>query len=85
MRVDVRLFAAAREKAGAATITVELAAPATVGNLKRALGEQVPALGPLLPSLMIAVSSEYADESRAIGPGEEVAVIPPVSGGAQRV
>jgi molybdopterin converting factor subunit 1 len=82
MRVVVRLFAVARERAGAASVVLDVGDPVTVGSLKRALREQVPELAPMLASFMVAVDSEYADEARVIQEGEEVAVIPPVSGGA---
>jgi molybdopterin converting factor subunit 1 len=81
VNVPVRLFAAARECAGASQISVELPERSTVADLKRALSELYPALVPMIPSLMIAVSAEYADDSSPIPPGAEVALIPPVSGG----
>lgn len=81
MTVHVRLFALARQIAGRPEVTLELAEPATVGALKRALADAYPALAPLLPNLMIAVAAEYAGDATAIPPGAEVAAIPPVSGG----
>jgi molybdopterin converting factor subunit 1 len=82
--VTLRLFAVARQRAGAAEVGVELDGPATVGELRRAVAEQHPALAPLLPGMMVAVASEYAGDDREIREGEEVALIPPVSGGAAR-
>ncbi|RUL81420.1 MoaD/ThiS family protein [Tautonia sociabilis] len=81
MTVTVRLFAVARQRAGAPEVLVELPDPATVADLKRAVAGQHPALAPLLPGMMVAVSAEYAGEDRRIGPDDEVALIPPVSGG----
>jgi molybdopterin converting factor subunit 1 len=81
VRVSVRLFALARQRAGRPTVELALAEPATVATLKQALIEAVPALAPLLPSLLFAVDSEYAADHQVIRPGAEVAAIPPVSGG----
>jgi molybdopterin converting factor subunit 1 len=82
MKVHVRLFALARQRAGRSEVVVELPEPATVADLKRSLAEAIPELAPLVSSLMIAVDSEYAGDDRVITPGSEVAVIPPVSGGS---
>ncbi len=54
----------------------------TVADLRAALGEHLPALAPLLPTVMIAVDEEYAGDDAPIPPGSRLAVIPPVSGGA---
>lgn len=84
MRVDLHLFAMARQRAGRSPLTLDLPEPARVADLKAALARAVPDLAALLPSIRIAVDSEYADDDRAIHPGSELAAIPPVSGGAQR-
>ena len=81
MRIDVRLFAVARQRIGSATLAVDLPEHATVADLRRSLAESAPALADILPKLMIAVDSEYADDDRELSPGSEVAIIPPVSGG----
>ena len=81
MRVTVRLFAGARQRAGRPEVTLELAGPATVAGLKRELAASYPELAPLVPTLMIAVAAEYASDDTTIPPGAEVAAIPPVSGG----
>ncbi len=82
MRVTVRLFAVARQRAGRPEVTLDLPEPATVGSLKRALAAGYPELAPLVPGLMIAVAAEYAPDDTPIYPGAEVAAIPPVSGGS---
>jgi len=82
MQVRVRLFAIARERAGAPEIALDLPEGATVAALKAAIRSQTPALAPLLPSLMFAVDAEYAVDETVIPPGAEVAAIPPVSGGS---
>ncbi len=81
MKVHVRLFALAKQRAGRSEVVVELPEPATVADLKRSLVEALPELAPLASSLLIAVDSEYAGDDQVVGPGSEVAVIPPVSGG----
>jgi len=82
MRVTVLLFAAARVRAGSPTWVVELAEPATVADLKAALGESCPALVPLMKSSRVAVDATYAADDHPISLTSEVAIIPPVSGGA---
>lgn len=81
IRVEVQLFAVARQLAGRETVAVSLAEPATVGRLRQALGEQFPALASVLPHVMFAVNAEYADDQSVIPSGAQVACIPPVSGG----
>ena len=81
MRVTIQLFAEARRRAGAAALALELPEGAAVADLRRALAEARPALGPLLPSLWIAVDSEYAADDLALNEAQEIAAFPPVSGG----
>jgi molybdopterin synthase catalytic subunit len=77
MHVRVRLFAALRERAGEPERRVELAEGATVGDAWAAL-----ALGDEPDGLLYAVNREYAERETALRDGDEVALIPPVSGGA---
>lgn len=77
MRVRVRLFAALRERAGADEVELELPDGAVVGD---ALA-QVSALTADLPVVM-AVNREYAGADQALSAGDEIALIPPVSGGS---
>ncbi len=84
MNVELRLFAAARDRVGRTMLGLELPDPATVADLRRALTDAEPALAPLLPSIRFAVDSEYADDATPIRPGAELAAIPPVSGGSGR-
>jgi molybdopterin converting factor small subunit len=76
----VQLFTAARDAAGSETVDVELADATTVGDLRRALAEQLPALTPLVPLMMFAVDADYADDRTVLHEGADVAAIPPVSG-----
>ena len=74
MLVSVRLFAGLRERAGASHVDVELPDDATVADLLAAL-ELAPR------SCVAAINREYADGTARIAPGDEVALVPPVSGG----
>jgi MoaE-MoaD fusion protein len=77
MRLEVRLFAVLRERAGADSLEIELDDGATVADA-------VAALAPMAGGMpfRVAVNREYADESDRLSPGDELAAIPPVSGGA---
>src|SRR5437762_4761925 len=77
MPVTVRLFAGLREQAGWSQRELEAE---TVADVWPALG-----LGAEPPGLLYAVNREYAERDRALADGDEVALIPPVSGGAFRV
>lgn len=81
MTVTVKLFAAAREKAGADSLALELPAAARVAGLRAELVRRVPALAGLLARSAIAVNHEFADDEQALNAADEVAIIPPVSGG----
>lgn len=81
MNVKVKLFAAARDLAGQREVAVDLSANATIGDLRRRLLEQIPPLAPLLSHAMFAVDAEYVSDDAPIHEQEEIACIPPVSGG----
>ena len=81
MRLKVKLFAVARQRAGQESVEVDLPAAATVGQLRSAIVEQHPPLAPIVAHVRFAVNSEYAADSLAIPAAAEVALIPPVSGG----
>lgn len=81
MKVNVKLFAAARQFAGADEISLEVDAGATVADLRKALVTAIPELEPLAAQMRYAVNSEYANGDRALADSDEVACIPPVSGG----
>jgi MoaE-MoaD fusion protein len=83
MPVTVLYFAAAREAAGAARETLE-PTPSTVGDLRLRLLALRPTLGPVLVRSRVAVDGEFADDAAPLRDGAEVAIIPPVAGGAPR-
>src|SRR6476646_5820587 len=77
VRVAVKLFAALREQRGAREVELELADGARVDDVWRALE-----LGDEPAGLVYAVNRSYADREEVLAEGDEVALIPPVSGGA---
>jgi MoaE-MoaD fusion protein len=80
MRVVVRLFAGLRERAGAGERELDLFEGARVADVWPALD-----LGDEPPGLLYAVNKDYADDDRPLADGDEVALIPPVSGGSFRL
>ena len=82
LRIRVRLFAMQRETAGMKELRLEVPVGATVDDAWGAVVEVVPALAPGRSSLRFAVNGDYADPDRTLADGDEVACIPPVSGGA---
>ena len=76
----MRLFAALRERAGAPRVEVDLVDGAVVGDVWPRLG-----LGEEPPGILYAVNRVYADRDAELSAGDEVAVIPPVSGGDFRL
>jgi molybdopterin converting factor subunit 1 len=81
MTVTVRLFARARDLAGADRVTVELPPDATAGDLRRQLATRVPALATLLDRSALAVGGEFAADDQLLSADAEIALLPPVSGG----
>jgi len=80
--MKVRLFARARDLAGADRVEIELPAGATVGDLRQRLAAAYPALASLLERSALAVNDEFADDALTLPANAEVALLPPVSGGA---
>ena len=80
VRVKVRLFAALREQVGARSLELELPDGATVADVWAALEH-----GPEPPGLVYARNRSYVGREVVLADGDEVAVIPPVSGGAFRL
>lgn len=81
MNVTVKLFARARDLAGADAVVLDLPDGARVAELRAALVERVPTMKALAPQLFIAVNNDYADDARPLAPRDEIACFPPVSGG----
>jgi molybdopterin converting factor subunit 1 len=81
MQVNVLLFAALAERANRRASTVRLEEPATVSTLLEEIGRQHPELTDLLPHCFVSVNQEYAHAGTKIQDGDEIAILPPVSGG----
>ena len=82
LRVRVRLFAIQRELAGTREVPLELGPGSTVEDAWGAVVSRFPGLGPGRPSVRFARNGDYADATTVLADGDEVAFIPPVSGGA---
>jgi molybdopterin synthase catalytic subunit len=82
MRVRVRLFAIQRELVGAREVALDLSDGADVAAAWAALVAAHPSLAPGRDSVRYARNGEYADPATTLADGDELAVIPPVSGGA---
>jgi molybdopterin converting factor subunit 1 len=81
MRITVRLFARLRDLAGTRELMRDVPAGATVETVWQVLASEWPALAPHRPSVSAAVNAEYARFATPIADGDEVAFLPPVSGG----
>jgi molybdopterin converting factor subunit 1 len=79
--VRVLLFGAAADRAGARETELAVDEATTVGELWPLLAERHPGLSPMRDTLAFAVNGEYARPETGVAPGDEVAVLPPVSGG----
>lgn len=82
MTVRALLFASLKDVAGAREIEEELAPGSTVADLSARLSERFPRLGERLRTVRVAVNEAIADPARELQPGDEVAYLPAVSGGA---
>lgn len=81
MHVTVRLFARLRDLAGQGELVRAIPAEATVAGVWQDLVRDFPAFAPYRPSLSCAVNAEYAPFRTPVTDGDEVAFLPPVSGG----
>jgi molybdopterin synthase sulfur carrier subunit len=81
MRVTIRLFARLRDLAGSGELVRDVPAPATVQTIWRELVAEMPGLGDYEKTMSVAVNADYARMSAPVNDGDEVAFLPPVSGG----
>ena len=82
LSIKVRLFALYRERLKKSELTLVVPAGSTVRELTEQLAREYPEIGPLLAHTAIAVNEEYTDNSRTLIEGDELALLPPVSGGS---
>ena len=81
MRVNVRLFARLRDIAGTSDLVRELPSGSTARALWDGLAAEFPDLAPYRGSVSTAVNEEYARMDSTLSEGDEIAFLPPVSGG----
>lgn len=79
--MQVKLFAILRDAAGVGEVALDLPDRATVQMLGEHLSQKFPAIAGHLPRVAYAVNREYASRDIQLHDGDEVALIPPVSGG----
>jgi molybdopterin synthase catalytic subunit len=78
----VRLFASYRERVGQAELALDLPEGATAGSLAAQMARRFPSLTRDPGKLVVAVNQEYRDHGYRLSDEDEVALIPPVSGGS---
>ena len=81
MKVRVRMFAALREVVGANELELELPPGATVEDLWNRMASEDERLWPFGPSINFALNHDFVARDTELSPGDEVAFLPPVSGG----
>jgi molybdopterin converting factor subunit 1 len=83
MRVTIRLFARLKDLAAAGELVCEVPTGSSVAAVWRALVHEYPGLVPYGSSVSAAINAEYAKMDAAVAEGDEVAFLPPVSGGSE--
>lgn len=81
MKIRLRLFALAKQQAGCDTWELELPEPATVADVRAAFEASFPTWSALDKHIRFAVNAKFASDDTPIQPHDDVACIPPVSGG----
>ena len=81
MELTVRFFALYRERAGCRVSKVEVTDGATVADLVKSIRTLFPRLAPPEVQIVVAVNEEYAEPDLPLSAGDEICLIPPVSGG----
>jgi molybdopterin synthase sulfur carrier subunit len=81
MKIKALFFAACRDIVGNRELDLEVGEGSQVEDLKNVLLVKYPELATINNVLSIAVNAEYVDGNAILNPGDEVAFIPPVSGG----
>jgi molybdopterin converting factor subunit 1 len=81
MRLTLLLFASLRERAGLASLPLEVPEGARVADALAAAAKVVPALSALPPGVRAALNQEFTGLDAAVRDGDELALLPPVSGG----
>jgi molybdopterin converting factor subunit 1 len=79
--IKVLLFGAAADRAGTRETALPVEEGSTLAEIWPLLAERHPDLAPMRDTLAFAVNGEYARGNDGVSPGDEIAVLPPVSGG----
>jgi MoaE-MoaD fusion protein len=82
MRLEVRAFGGLAERAGLMTLIIDLPDGSDVGELRRAIVNRHPELATLMPRVAVSVDLELASDTMILGEDVEIALLPPVAGGA---
>ncbi len=83
MKVRLLFFASLKDIVGSRDLRLDLPANSTVGDLLTELEKSYPQMKAYRPVILTAVNEEYVDKSASISEGDEIAIFPPVSGGAR--
>ena len=83
MRINVLFLGPARDFAGTGAAAMDVADPTTVVGLRELLAGTYPRLAGALPTIRFAVNEAFAGDDHVLREGDDVALIPPVSGGAE--
>ena len=81
MHLDVKFFALYRERAGHSRFQLELPEGSTVSDLTDKVRQYFPQMAPPGVKMVVAVNTEYGDPETVLHEGDDVCLIPPVSGG----
>lgn len=81
MKVQVQLFADARDRVGSDSVDVTLSENATIADLRTALSNEYPTLQPIAGHLLFAMNDDYGTDETPIQANARLACFPPVSGG----
>ena len=85
MQVRVLFFGILKDLAGSASESLSLPDGATLNDVLDHLAKKIAGLDSLLPSIAMSINQEYAQTGRRLNPGDEIALLPPVSGGSEAV
>ncbi|WP_372718703.1 MoaD/ThiS family protein [Novipirellula sp.] len=81
MQREILLFAAIRDAADTDSLLIDVANDATAADVLREVAQRVPATQTLLASCRVALDNRYVANTQPLGTAQEIAIIPPVSGG----
>ena len=81
MKIEVRLFAVLRERIGKSVVSLEIPEGSSCSKIFSLLEDEQEGLKPLFERCALAVNGEYVDRCVSLSAGDEVTILPPVSGG----